>query len=428
MNIFVVSEGAWDNRRSDGNTFSNWFTGEVWKNDHFFNFYTRFQLPNNEIDVDYLRLTAVDAVKGLFKGKTKGLRFSTVDIPGMKDQVADSAISEQKKIDKIHSKKGQFIYLIYELFWISRIWMGKQVKSFILQDKPDILFAFAASPAILWPLIDFACKNTKCKIILFVADNTYGAYDVMPYFRRFYLKKLLAKCIKKADKLYAASEEMCALYETIFNKSVSTLYKGCDLSQLPKHYLNEPLRFVYAGNLLWGRDESLAILADAIESINGNNILATLEIYTSTTITDTLDKKLNRGVVVRLIEAKPYPEIKKIMREADVVLHVESFEPQMIDIVKYSFSTKIIDCLQSGTQVLGIGPQGVSSIDYLRRIEGAIIIDDLITCEGIIRDIIENREEILVRAEKTRSYAIDNHEISIVQSKLHTDFETLLND
>ncbi len=43
---------------------------------------------------------------------------------------------------------------------------------------------------------------------------------------------------------------------------------------------------------------------------------------------------------------RSYDEIKHIMHEADVVLHVESFDEKSIETVKYSFSTKIIDCLQ----------------------------------------------------------------------------------
>lgn len=64
---------------------------------------------------------------------------------------------------------------------------------------------------------------------------------------------------------------------------------------------------------------------------------------------------------------RSYDEIKHIMHEADVVLHVESFDEKSIETVKYSFSTKIIDCLQSGSQILGVGPSGIASIEYLKK-------------------------------------------------------------
>lgn len=82
---------------------------------------------------------------------------------------------------------------------------------------------------------------------------------------------------------------------------------------------------------------------------------ASLEIYSTATITEELDKKLNIKDSSRLMGSRPYDEITEILREADIVLHVESFEQKSIDKVRYSLSTKVADCLQSGAFVLGIG-------------------------------------------------------------------------
>ena len=123
--------------------------------------------------------------------------------------------------------------------------------------------------------------------------------------------------------------------------------------------------------------------------------------------------------------ARSYDEIKKIMHDADVVVHVESFDEQQMKTTQYSLSTKIIDCLQSGSQIVGIGPSGIASIEYLKRINGVIVVDNKEKIETAIASIVEDKNSIIENSKKIRQYSETNHEISIVQKKLRDDFSLL---
>ena len=426
MNILVFSEAAWDDKNSFGNTVSNLFCGKVWNQDGFSDFYARKKMPGNEADVSYYNLSAVDILKGAFKLHIEGHRFTSEQIEkkGIEKNVSNE--KEQEQINKLHQNKNEFIYYGHEQIWRSRVWLNKYFARFLNDNSPDILFAFATSPYILWPLIQYLKKHTQCKIVLLVADDVFGSYDRCAFYRRGYLKREFAKCIQAADKLYGISDEMSALYSKRFGKPVETLYKGCDLSVEPKCYLNQPLRFVYAGNLFWGRGDTLALVADALEKLNQDGLRATLEIYTGATVTDDLRKKLNRGESSCIMGSRPYEEIKQIMHDADVVLHVESFEEKAIETVRYSFSTKIIDCLQSGSQVLGIGPSEVASIEYLEKIPGVLVADESSQIERTVEALLQNREALLENAQHTREFAISRHDLKTVRKALRGEFEQLL--
>lgn len=427
MNIFVFSEAAWDDKNSFGNTVSNFLCGNVWKKDRFCNFYVRKQMPDNKLHISYYNLSAVDVIRGVFRGRIEGNIFTTNSIcMSENEHLARAYVKERRSIDKLHQKKNSFIYWGHEQIWRSRLWLNQSFKNFVTDNAPDIFFAFATSPYILWPLIKFLKTNTHCKIVLLIADDVYGAYEHCAFYRRRYLKRELRNCILASDKLYGISDEMSALYEERFGKHVTTLYKGCDLSTEPKQYLNQPLRLVYAGNLLWGRADTLAAVADALEQVNKDVIKATLEIYTGTTISEQLDKKLNRGASSKVMGSRTYEEIKQIMHEADITLHVESFDKKTIETVRYSFSTKVIDCLQSGNQVLGIGPAGIASIEYLRKIKGVLVVDDQNQIPIAITNIIDNLNTIVENRNSIRVYARKHHEISMVQSAVKKDFEELL--
>ena len=426
MKLLFFSQVAWDNKNSVGNTYSNWFDGEVWKNDSFSHIYTRKKKPDNRMNISYYNISAIDAIKGFLTGKNKGTIFSVNPLTTDKMWGVVEDCVEQIRIDLIHKKKHDFVYYVHELLWRSRLWLDYQLKNYISNIHPDILFAFATNPYILWPLIQYLQKNTQCKVVLLIADDVYGSYDDCAFYRKVYLKREFEKCIHAADKLYGISDEMSKLYEIEFGKCVETLYKGCDLSIEPKQHLNRVLRFVYAGNLFWGRDDTLASVASSLENLNQNGLKATLEIYTGATATEQLKDKLNRGVSSQIMGARSYEEIKKIMHEADVVLHVESFEEEAIKKVRSSFSTKIIDCLQSGNQVLAIGPKEIASIEYLRKVDGVIVVDDQKQVLNVVKHIVLHSEEININRHRTREYAQKYHEISKVQVSIRSDVEELL--
>lgn len=427
MNILVFNEAAWDDRNALGNTCSNLFSGDEWKNDSFYNFYTRRQLPDNNLNIEYYNLSGVDIVKGILRLKIQGKRFSTSTLKNEKNDFDKAHAKEQKNIDKLHRSGNELIYYFHETVWRTKLWLNKSFDSFLKEVSPDILFAFTTSSFILWPLIKYVKKKTNCKVVLFVADEEYGEIKRYIWFRRIPLTRELNKSLTIADKLYAISDEMSDLYKSKFKKDVTTLYKGCDLSVEPKNHFNSPIRIVYAGNLLYGREKTLEKIAKALAELNKDGLKAVLEIYTGTTITPELVNMLNVEGSSQIIGSRPYEEIKVIMREADVVLHVESFEPEQIESVRYCFSTKIIDCLQSGVQVLGIGPKDVASIKYLNRVDGAVVIENTDLIKNCIEDLINNPDMLLSNSLKTRNYAIDHHEISKVQNKLRADFELLIN-
>lgn len=425
MNILIFSEAAWDDRNSFGNTVSNFFCGKVWERDHFCNFYVRKQAPENKADVAYYNLSATDILKGVLRLHIEGRRFTTgtMRTEDMKLQVAHE--KEQKRIDRLHKNGNQLVYYGHELVWRSRIWLNRAFKQFVAENQPDVLFAFAASPYILLPLIQYLKKHTQCKVILLVADDVFGNYDRCAFFRKGYLKSELQKCISMADRIFGISDEMSELYRERFGKAVTTLYKGCDLSEQPKQYLNRPLRFIYAGNLYYGRDNTLALVASALEQVNRDGVKAVLEIYTGTTVTEELRKKLNKAGTSEIMGSRPYVEIRKILHDADVVLHVESFERESTETVRYSFSTKIIDCLQSGNQVLGIGPKGLASIEYLRKIPGVLVADEPYKISSCIQEFTSEGSKISENSAAIRTFALEKHDICTVQKRLRSDFENV---
>lgn len=425
MNILVFSNSAWDDTKSLGNTISNFFCGDVWKGDVFSNIFLRDANPNNNICKKYYRMTIMDMIKNYFKKEKIGKAFYREN--NMLDNNEKKSNREQRYIDLLHKYSLNIAYAIMDFVFRRKKWLNNNFKKYIDETKPDIFFAFLTSVSILKPIIEYIKKNTNAKIVLFIADDVYGDYQKKSIFRRRKLKKEFEEIIALSDKLYGASEELCEEYGKIFKKRIEILYKGCNFNEPVKEKNNDILKFVYAGNLFYGRDEILSKISKAIDKCNKKEKKAILEIYTGATITDELKSKLNIPGSSIIVGKREYEEIKKIESEADYVLHVESFEADNIYYVRYSFSTKIIDCLQSGSCLLGIGPDNVASIKYISKIPGAYVINQIEDIDSKIYNLVNNNN-IIQDSKEIRKFAIKNHDIKYNQNKLRNDFIEICNN
>ena len=126
--------------------------------------------------------------------------------------------------------------------------------------------------------------------------------------------------------------------------------------------------------------------------------------------------------------SRRFADIQEILKEADIVLHVESFEPQNIKIVRLSYSTKISDCLESGSMMLVVGPSGIASVEEAKCIDGVVVIDKEDLIEKNIRSVIADPNSIVNRAKQTNVVAKALFPIEVIRKKLHNDFVKLINE
>lgn len=426
MNIMVFNENVWSNHIASGNTLSNLFEGDIFVNDNFYNIYMRNAVPNNRVCKNYYKMSLIDMLKYYFHNEKIGTEFLLNSNNMMENSIINPE-KERKYIDIIHKYSMNFIYNIANRVYRRKKWLNNNFTNYIQKSEPEIFFSYLTNVAILKPILEYVKENTNAKIVLFAVDDIYSLYNKKHKSERNKLEMEFKECVMMADKIYAISNEMCEEYTRIFNKRVDILYKGCSFDYPVKKNVNDIVKFVYAGNLFYGRDEILMKVGQAIDCNNRKNKQkALLEIYTGATLTDKLKKELNIKNASIVMGKRDYEEIKKIMNNAEYNLHVESFEKDKIDYVKYSFSTKIIDCLQAGSAILGIGPSDISSIKYLKKIPGSDVIEDIENIENVIEEIITNKPKIVEKSETIREYAMQKHSINKNQELLRKQFIDLI--
>lgn len=418
MKILVLGNAPWSNQNSVGNTLSNWF--ENWEDSEFAFIYNRDKKNDNCCCSNYYQITFGNIIRNICTPWKIGKEFSVVENNDLADNIFETTM-----INTLSSFKRRIVAFCLDQLYFSNIWLNRKMKKYIRNFNPDIVFLFTIPDAFRYNLTRYIKKNTQAKVVQYIADDVYGQSLVSNNILNIIYRNRIPKMLKLADKVYGASVPLCNAYQYNFNIKIEPLYKGCEIDYID-YFPHNPIKIIYAGNLYFGREKSLAELVKIISEINRDRLYFELYIYSNSYVSEEVRSTLDNNYGCHLCNARSYTEIKDLMRESDIVLHVESFDEEQKKSVRYSFSTKIIDCLQSGSVFMAIGPDEIASIEYSKTIPGTVVVNDLSKLKNILKNILANSNCLKEASDKIRQYAKAYHEISGVRSRMYKDFTQLL--
>ena len=189
--------------------------------------------------------------------------------------------------------------------------------------------------------------------------------------------------------------------------------------------VHNPIKLVFTGNISSGRYKQLAAIGEAIKKINKDEKKLELDIYTLTPMTAKLKMMLDIDGVVNLKGGVSADEIYQIQKNADILVHVESFDLKNRLAVHQSFSTKIVDYLHQAKCIFAVGPKDVASIDYLLKNDAAIVATTAGEIEKKLIELCDNTALIHEFEKKGWECGKRNHRIETIQQKLKNDFKML---
>lgn len=420
--LLVISINSWSDRNSTGNTISNHFGG--WDSNRLSNLYLRDEEIDNNCCSSYFRICEKDIIHSLFYRKGLG-----VDVEySKKSNNKFEAI--EKKVSKIKSFliriRPTFILLLRELFWKIGFRYKENLDSFLNKNEPEIIHIHCPNLIYGHRMLHYCHKITKAKVVVFFGDEIYTYKNFWPldFFYQLMLRFWIRKTIKISDINYAATPELCDFYSHLFRKEFKVLYKGATFTTPKAKLHSKPLKIVYAGNLLYGRCEVLTLISKAIEKNSNDQNQFQLSIYTGTILSSKMNSKLNTKYS-SVFGALPFNDIKKIIENSDIVLHVESFKKKYIKITKYSFSTKIVDCIQSGNCIMGVGPIELASINFLKQSNAAIVSNTLDDVNIQLEKIIKNNKILDNCSNKMYCFSKDIFDLDLIRKRVYDDILSL---
>lgn len=412
--VLVVAINAW---REDAaaHTLMNIFS--CWDPQKLAVVYTRADLPNTEVASRYFQISENDVLKSVFKPwKNTGREVFNTPI------VKDSGVEEEhKRYAKVSKKRAHLMTVCREMVWTLGHWKSKALKDFVQDFNPDIIFCPIYPTAYMGKIQRYIKKLTGKPIVCYLADDNYS-YDTCKgfwsYIHRFMLRKQVKYLATHCKEMFVIVDKEKEETDRLFGTDSVILTKGLDFSKIVylPHIVNKPLKFVYTGKLIIGRDKTLALLADILNKLNGDEVKATLEIYSSDTVDEATMARLNNGCS-KHCGFIPREKVGEVQQNADVVIFAEALEGKDSSAARLSFSTKITDYLSNSKCILAIGKEDIAPMDYFIKNDSAITATDEAQLEEKLRYILENPDVIEEYGKKAFDCAKRNHDKELMDQR-----------
>lgn len=430
MKVLIISQEVWRNDKNGGNVLSNIFCDTGYE---FAQIYCTPGNPSNRLCKKYYQMTDSMMIHAIFgRGKTgKEIAYENYPCDNM-ESIEKKAEQENRFFyDFFRNHRLEVFYVIRSFIWKIARWDTLELRSFILDYKPDLIFAPCYASHEMLAIDRLAKKLVDVPMISYISDDNYGLrqFRLSPIYwiNRLVLRKNMRKTFKMYDLVYTMTEEQKSEYEKALDCKMKILKKSGDFTKVPeKKTINQPIRMIYAGGIYIGRWKTLARIAEAIREVNKNGIKIILDIYTGNTLTSKQQKLLHDGGNCMVHKSIPFEELKQRYAQSDIALHVESFELKYKLLSRLSFSTKIIDCLTSGCATMAVCWKQHSGYIYLKKHDIAFCVDSNEKILETIKGIVSEPARIIDYAIKAKEFGLKNHQQEIIKREFMEDLESYI--
>lgn len=428
--ILIISGESWRDESNGGNVLSNLF-GPLKDEFEFAQIYTNANLPSNNLCTHYFHISEGEVIQAVLQGKKLGRKLTPSDLVKGKE-IQQFAINGGV-ISFIKKYLLNFAFFVQDIFWRKAKWKTPELDEFILEFKPDIVFAPMYYSLYLHRIDRYVANLTGKKIISYVSDDhlTFKHFSISPFFwlNRFLLRKNVIHTSKYYSLLYTMTEEQLQEYQPILKVPMKVLKKTGPFDVQPPYKIRnfgDPIVITYGGNLIYNRYKTLGVLANAIKNLNKGQKHFILNIYTQTPITKKIKELLDDGENTFIKGRVSMAELNQHYASSDIVLHVESFELKQKLQTRLSFSTKIIDLLHSGRCIMAICWKKSAPYRYLKKQNAAICVSDLKGIEAQLTRILDDESILTDYADHAWRAGVMNHRSEVIIAQLKKDLATYL--
>lgn len=413
MNILIISRTPWSNSNSFGNTFTNLFQN----------------MPDVEI---YHICCQKGETRGTLATHTLQMTDSSVFYSFFGKDASFSVNNEYSStrndisefVKNRQAKSNVLFHILRDIIWRIGNWKkSRNLNLFLENANIDLLYLPIYASCYMCDVQLNIINRLKVPVIAHITDDVYREHGqafpgVFGYYYQRELQKKLRNLISKCEYIDVFAEKAVKEYERLFKKECFVIGKGIHIKDVP---INKELQYskantiVYTGGLGTGRYKVIAELARAIDKTCAPYMII---IYSPDHVEGEIQHAFDGCRCIDYRGKVDAEKARKAQKDADYLLHVESFDKRMIETTKLSFSTKIIDYMMTGNPIIAIGPSEVNSISILKEKHLAIVADSYNEIVSIIEDLEDSSVKTEDILENVRNYLINDRNIELIQNDM----------
>lgn len=403
MKVLLISHNCFLTCSNMGKTFCALFS--QFSKEELCQIYIHPALPDVDACHSCYRVTDKEVLKSFFTFRKPG---APLDMAAL--SFWEPREFENEKDVRLYRRSGNSspaAMLLRDTMWKLSRWYTPALRRWVEQEAPSCIVLAPGYAKFIYDIAFRISRDYGLPIVTYLCDDYYFVDPPAAALGRFYLKLLRRKMdvlFSKTSHIVGISPELCQRYQDHFGIPAQVHMTGAQLSPVDRQPHSGDLVFSYMGSLRPFRQEPLAQLGQALDAWNRRNGTAhRLRIYTSERERVLLEP-LRQVPAIELCGFVTGQALTQAYREADFLIHAESFRKETADLTKYSLSTKIADCLASGIPLLAYGPANIASIAHLQRNDCAFVATDPSQLDEVICSAIQDedrRRNVLANAAQT---------------------------
>lgn len=405
--ILVLSVSAWSSK-SGMNTWPALLEGR--SPDCVANICLRGETPDSNICNNYFYLSENKVLKSIFK---RGIKTGEiVNFHRIDEKRSIDLAEHNERYSRMKKRRSAFYLMAREIVWLFGKWRSRELKDFIMEFAPDVILYSMDGYIHFNRLCRYAKKLSGAKSVGFFVDDNFSykqSKKIGDRLFRVFQRASLKKIVKKTDAFWAITDMTKKEADRTFDINCTVLTKP--MRAIPDEICfrktTKPIKILYTGNLLIGRDRSLLRVVNAIKEHFSKDFV--IDVYTQTELSDDKRREIEVGGVCRIHAPIPQNEVLEKQKEADLLLFLEDIDGPDAHTARLSFSTKITDYLSSGKAMFAVGCKETAPMQYFIDNNAAFVASSDEEIKQSLSKISDSPDLLVEYATRARDTGIKNH-------------------
>jgi len=346
-----------------------------------------------------------------------------------KNIVKDKAKTRGEIIDK-------YVYPLLDFVgfsnFIVRTKLSAKFCNWIDEFSPDVIYAQASNLDDILFCLQIK-QYTKKPFVFHMMDDWLSVLDRKGVFAKYWREKVdknFRVLLKNTDVAMSISDYMACEYKHRYGKEFITFHNPIALDfwkkeQRQTYQLKETPTILYAGRIGLGIDDSLKMIARAVDIVNKDFNRKVKFIIQTADVPGWIYDFKN----VEYQHFVPYEYLPKVFAETDFLILPYDFDEESIKFIKYSMPTKAPEYMASGTPIIIFSPEDTALVQYANEYGWASIVinNEVSTLAKNISDLLHNQTLRKNIAEKAKYIAETRHDTGIVSADFQKCISNVVN-
>lgn len=416
--VLVIDPTPFNRNRNNGIVKSNLFEG--WPKERLAQVdYSNMQ-PGFDVCERYWRLRKLDIVKGMIGYSAAGELPTPQQVTStLYHQDHAFEYEDRPKIERtLAILSPQLRTIIGEVILRLPSVLTNSLLQWIDRFNPDVIFSVLTTG----PIVRLVVKVSELRnipIIPYYTDDWVATLYEDHKFKqllRYSLKHWFNRCLERSPIRLTPNNIMSEEYTQRYGGRFEQMLYPEEYRHLEdkksKSNSDGPVSFLFIGGLDPHRWAPLHHIGETLLQLRSEGIVGELLIYTLPSDIQKHAEYLTIDPVMRVMGTASQVKVKKLQREADVLVHVESFHPVYQKWTAFSLSTKIPQYMMAGACILGYGPENVASMRHLSDSGVALTVgrEDVTILSSALKKLITDADCRHALGKKSHVFAMEHHE------------------